>query len=387
MNREAVLAVETRPWLLVSGDFTPLGGMDRANHALASYLARSGHETHLVTHRAWDDLSALSQVRVHRVARPGGKHLLGSPLLARAGRREARRIAGRGTRVLVNGGNCAWGDVNWVHYVHAAHTPRQPGSLLRRTKATLFHRAALAAERSCLRRARVVIANSERTRADLVERVGVPAERIHTVYYGSEPGRFRPASEAERAEARRRLGWDDDRPTIAFVGALGDTRKGFDTLFDAWGRLVRGGAWDARLAVVGTGASLEDWRRRAGGLGGSIDFLGFRKDVPEVLRGCDALVSPTRYEAYGLGVHEALCCGLPALVSRSAGVAERYPAELEDWLIPDPDDAADLAARLGRWRERAATPSAALADFSARLRGETWDHMAGQIVAVVEEAS
>jgi len=45
---------QARLWVLVSGDFTPLGGMDHANHGLASYLARSvGAEVHLVTHRAW----------------------------------------------------------------------------------------------------------------------------------------------------------------------------------------------------------------------------------------------------------------------------------------------------------------------------------------------
>src|SRR5262245_54197095 len=37
-------------WLLVSGDFTPLGGMDRANHALAKYIgARHNADIHLVT--------------------------------------------------------------------------------------------------------------------------------------------------------------------------------------------------------------------------------------------------------------------------------------------------------------------------------------------------
>src|SRR4051812_46729055 len=115
----------SRLWLLVTGDFTPLGGMDRANHALASYLARrEGNEVHLVTHRAWPDLTAFPNVRLHRVARPFGKHMLGLPLLARAGMRRARRLAGLGGRVVVNGGNCAWGDVNWVHYVHAAWRPR-----------------------------------------------------------------------------------------------------------------------------------------------------------------------------------------------------------------------------------------------------------------------
>ena len=46
------------------------------------------------------------------------------------------------------------------------------------------------------------------------------------------------------------------------------------------------------------------------------------EEAPAVLAACDALVSPTRYEAYGLAVHEALARGLPALVSRSAGIAD-----------------------------------------------------------------
>ncbi|MDK2408772.1 glycosyltransferase [Aphanizomenon sp. PH219] len=54
-----------------------------------------------------------------------------------------------------------------------------------------------------------------------------------------------------------------------------------------------------------------------------INFLGFRADVPNLLRAADCLVAPTRYEAYDLGVHEALCCGLPAIVSADAGVDER----------------------------------------------------------------
>src|SRR5215210_4738523 len=176
----------TRTWLLVSGDFTPLGGMDVANHALARYLAlRPGTEAvHLVTHRAWADLAALGAVRVHRVARPGGSHLLGMPLLARAGRAWARRLAPGGARVVVNGGNCAWGDVNWVHYVHAAWTPPPDGGPARRLKAAAAHRYFLRTEGARVRLARLVLANSERTRADLIARLGLPAERVRTVYYG-----------------------------------------------------------------------------------------------------------------------------------------------------------------------------------------------------------
>ncbi|HEX5724377.1 MAG TPA: glycosyltransferase family 4 protein, partial [Longimicrobiaceae bacterium] len=250
---------------------------------------------------------------------------------------------------------------------------------------------ALADERAAVRRARVVIANSRRTGRDAVERLGAAPERVHAVYYGTDPERFRPPSPEERAAARAALGVEGDTSVAVFVGALGDRRKGFDTLFRAWTE-VRSAKCEVRsapvLLVVGTGSELPAWRARAAaeGLGG-IRFLGFRGDVREVLRAADLLVSPTRYEAYGLAVQEALCCGLPALVSADAGVAERYPASLHPLLLADPDDAAELRDRLrdvladpGRYR------SAVLA-LSDELRAWSWDRMAARIVDILEGAA
>ena len=84
--------------------------------------------------------------------------------------------------------------------------------------------------------------------------------------------------------------------------------------------------------------------------------------------------------------HEALCCGLPALITRTAGIAERFPAELQDLLIPDPDDAAGLAERLRSWRGGGDRLAPALASFSASLRASTWDDMAARFLSIVEEA-
>jgi glycosyltransferase involved in cell wall biosynthesis len=388
-------ATNHAPFVLVSGDFVKHGGMDRANHALAAYLLAQGREVHLVAHRVDEDLLARPGAVFHRAPKPLNSYLLGQPLLSHHGRRWARRLGAGGARVVVNGGNCRWGDVNWVHYVHAAWTPRTTGTGLRprRLKAAVAHRQALADERACLARARVVVANSERTRADLIDRLGVPGDRVRMVYYGVDPEQFRPPTGAERAGAKARLGWDDGRPVVAFVGALGDLRKGFDTLLDAWARLAKapgsGSGWDARLAVVGAGALRSHWEAEAGrrGLLGSVEFLGFRPDVPMVLRASDVLVSPVRYEAYGLNVHEALCCGLPALVSRGAGVAERYPEALRDLLLPDAEDAADLAARLVLWRDRREALAAEAAALSKALRAYTWEDMAARIVTAAEEAS
>ena len=375
-------------WLLVSGDFTPFGGMDCANYALARYLA-TRDEVHLVTHHAWPDLASLPTVTVHQVLRPFNWHFLGGALLSQAGRRLWLRLAPRGIRTIVNGGNCHVGAPNWVHYLHAAYVPHLAGSLVRRSKASLVYRRDLAAERLALRDAPVVICNSRRTRQDVIDRVGVDPSRAHVVYYGSDPVRFSHVAAEDRKDAKTRLGLPVGRPLIGFVGALGDRRKAFDVVFDAWTALCRHRGWDAHLIVVGTGAELPDWRRRAAaaGLDGRIRFDGYRRDMPEVFAALDLLVHPARYEAYGLSVHEALCRGVPALVTRTAGVAEQYPPDLADLLIADPDDAGELAERLSMWRGRAERIGALVAPLSRKLRARTWDAMAADIADLVERGA
>jgi glycosyltransferase involved in cell wall biosynthesis len=379
----------TGSWLVVAGDVTPLGGMDMANYALARYLAQSGADVQLVAHRAWPDLAALPSVTLHRVWRPLGRHLLGSPLLSFAGRRVWRRLS-RGGRAVVNGGNCLVpGAANWVHYLHAAYRPRIEGSPLQKAKASFAYARDLAAERTALEHARVVICNSRRTKRDVVERAGVDPRRAHIVYYGTDPVRLAPPAAAERRASRAAIGVHDDRPLVGFVGALGDRRKGFDTVFDAWSALCGGPDWDGDLIVVGTGAELPAWRERAAreGHGDRFRFLGFRPDVPGILAALDALVHPARYEAYGLSVHEAICRGVPAIVSSSAGVAERYPDALALLLLDNPDDPVELAGRLRRWREAAAPIRELVAPFSAELRSRSWDDMARQIVDLAARAA
>ncbi len=380
----------TRPWLLVAGDLTPLGGMDAANHALVRHLGEAGAETHVVAHRVWPDLAQLPSVTVHRAWRPLGRHVLGSPLLAHVGRRVWRRsIAPRDGFVVANGGNCLLSGANWVHYVHAAHVPTLRSTPGRRASAWATHHRDLAAERRALTAARLVICNSRRTERDVVERVGVDEARVAVVYYGSAPDRFGMVNPDERCRARRALGRPADRPLVGFVGALGDRRKAFDTLFDCWITLCRDPSWDADLIVVGSGAELELWRRRAEArhIADRIAFLGFRSDVPEILAGLDVLVHPARYEAYGLSVHEAICRGLPALVTASAGVAERYPSELRDLLITDPDDPGELEERLVHWRRSIDRYREHVVSLSETLRRRTWNEMSRDIVALVERAA
>ena len=173
---------------------------------------------------------------------------------------------------------------------------------------------------------------------------------------------------------------------MLFVGALGDRRKGFDTVFDAWRSLCRRTDWDAKLLVAGSGAELPRWRARVStnGTAGRIALLGYRRDVVDLMAAADLLVHPARYEAYGLAVHEALCCGVPVIVSSAAGIAERMPANLADLLIDDVDSADEIAARLLRWRERAAEFRERTRSFGDELRRRSWDDMSREIADMAE---
>ncbi len=367
--------------MLVAGDFMPSGGMDRANFALAARLARTGHEVHLVTHRAAETLRRCGAI-VHAVSRPVRSHALGMPLLARAARRRATQLAGRRALVVANGGNCVLPGVNWVHYVHAAYDPARDASGVSRALASLQRGYVLRREQRALAAASVVVCNSERTRREVVDRLGVPASRVRVVYYGVDPSRFAPASPASRDAARAALGVAGGRRVALFVGALGDRRKGFDAVFDAWAS-EGSEAWSLDLFAAGEGRELPAWRQRAAaaGLGDRVRFLGYRQDVEALLAAADVLIHPARYEAYGLSVHEAICSGVPAIVTAEAGVAERYPAALGGLLLADVSGAAVRGA-IERWLARERDFKAAAVDVSAAWRTRTWDDMADEIIAL-----
>jgi glycosyltransferase involved in cell wall biosynthesis len=237
-----------RPYTLIAGDFVATGGMDRANLALARHLAQRGHPVRLVAHRVADELRALPNVRFIPVPKPAGAYLLGEPLLDAAGRLWALRTLAEGGEVVANGGNCTVPAVNWIHYVHGAYASEATGTPLRQLKARVSQHYYRYTERRAVRRARLVIANSQRTREDLLQATAIPAGRVHVVYLGSDPERFHPVPPAERQAARAALGWAAPRRVALFVGALGDRRKGFDSLVAAWRGCARTspGTWTSR---------------------------------------------------------------------------------------------------------------------------------------------
>lgn len=162
-------------------------------------------------------------------------------------------------------------------------------------------------------------------------------------------------------DLRKEFGIEDDVPVGIVVGGL-RRNKGIDLLLEAVAQssycraakiLVVGGARDEMYAQAcrAQSASL--------GLGDNVIFVGERSDVPNLLRGADFALLPSRSESGPLVLIEYLASGLPVVSSYVGGIAR----QVADRGVPEfvaPNDAAAFAKALdrllslspGKWRER-----------------------------------
>ncbi len=184
------------------------------------------------------------------------------------------------------------------------------------------------------------------TPADLEEQVALglaPREKYAVLPNGVDPAPFRDLP--TKQEARKALGLPAEAFLVVAVGRL-SPEKGQDVLLEALAavpdRAVQG-------VLVGDGPMRPALEARAArpDLAGRVHFLGLRTDVPRCLASADLFVLPSRYEAQGMVVVEAMMAGLPIVASRVGGV----PGILEDGvtaLLVPPADPSALAAALGR---------------------------------------
>jgi glycosyltransferase involved in cell wall biosynthesis len=375
-------------WIVVAAGFHKRGGMDKANYAWAEFLAGSQQRVHLVAHDCDESLAELARVSTTIVAKPLNSLFLGEFGLDRAGRAAKRRFEAEGYTVclVANGSNCLEGDVNWVHYVHAAWEPKiDEAPLSFRVRNLIQQRIALRRERIAFQRAKIIITNSHLTKKHVETYLHEDCEKVRTVYLGADA--MDVPEDDRRAAAKKSLNIPQDRLVAAFVGGLGlDSRKGFDTIVKSWEILRKRTQWDVTLLVAGAGPALEGWKAAVAkkGLSDSIRFLGFCDDVESVLAASDLLLSPVRYEPYGLNIQEALTCGLAVLTSASAGVAERFPNDLYPLLLRNPENAHEYAERLLLWRRDPQIWRQRFQRFGDELRHRTWKVMAEDMLELLE---
>ena len=191
--------------------------------------------------------------------------------------------------------------------------------------------------------------------ADFARRLGFPDERIIRGIYSCDHPRFDAVAAARGDSA--------PEPAFAFVGRLVG-EKGIDVLAEGYRRYRQ--------------LSTEPWPLLVGGVGPEsarladvpgVDMLGFVQpdELPGLLARAGCLVLPSRFEPWGVVVHEATAAGLPVVCTSVCGAASRLVLDGYNGAVVSPGDAEALARALLRMSEADAGTRRAMSQASRSL--------------------
>ena len=210
-----------------------------------------------------------------------------------------------------------------------------------------------------LRAARRILAISEFTRAELVEVLGVPREKVAVVPLAVEPEVFHPDGEAAGGDYVLAVATLEPRKNLARL-AEATRRLGVEL------RVVGAAGWGG-VAVGGDGVR---WVGRVGD-----------EELARLYRGAAVAAYPSLYEGFGFPILEAMACGTPVVTSRGGSTAEVAGGAA---VLVDPFDTASIAAGIEEARsfrdDLRARGLARAAEFS-------WEETVRSTVEVYREAS
>jgi glycosyltransferase involved in cell wall biosynthesis len=200
-----------------------------------------------------------------------------------------------------------------------------------------------AASRLVYRMSDRVIAVSDHVRSGLLG-AGIPAAKLETIHDGVDVAHFRPMP--RDPSLARSLGIQAGDRVIGSVCSL-HTRKGIEEILHAFA-LLQSEPDAPRLKCLLVGKRFEQWAELALRLGvrERVLFPGFRREVRELLAQLDVYLLPSRREAGGTSVLEAMAMERPVVASNVGGLAESITRETG--LSVPPCDAVALAAAVRR---------------------------------------
>ena len=218
-------------------------------------------------------------------------------------------------------------------------------------------------------RAARVIANSRAT-AEAFVAAGGRESLVRVVHNGIDPAPFDAVTPAAAAETRAGLGIPPGAFVVSLFGRF-HPWKGQQVLLEALAALPRVHALFVGAPLFGEEAFASALHALAvkTGVADRAHFLGFRADVPELMRASDAVVHASVYpEPFGRVIVEGMLAGRPVIATRAGGVTEIIDDET-GVLVP-PNDAAALARAIDALAADPARAATIAARGATRARSE-----------------
>jgi len=260
----------------------------------------------------------------------------------------------------------------WLSY-RMALSPERQGKGLR---GALLRRANRRFVVDPYRRARVLFANSEFTKEELVEVVGCDPARIRVTYLGVRPA-FGEIPRRPPERVRRLL----------FFGRL-VPEKGVGDALEALGRVAKAGNDDWTFRVLGSGNHAHV-RRMADerGIGARVELLPHQGDAAlfRELEEADLAVLPSYSESFGLAIAEAQAAGLPVVAYRAGSVPEVVEDGVTAWLAPLRDVDALIECLTAALTDPAEAHRRGLAGRERVKRLFSWDETARRVLEGLRE--
>lgn len=233
--------------------------------------------------------------------------------------------------------------------------------------------------------ARRLIAVSDATKIDLVERLHVSQDRVRVIHHGFSAQDSTPSDSGSGPEVQlqdveervRRLG----SPFIVCLGTL-QPRKNLSRLIDAFVLMKQQGELPHSLVIAGR----EGWmcKELVAKIKATkhVSYFGYVDDHSALIKRADLLVQPSLYEGFGLSLLDAFAQGVPVACSNISSLPEVAGDAAEFF---DPYSVESIAAAMTKTLKSPQRSEELRRLGYARLSCFSWDLCARKTLSVLQE--
>lgn len=383
-------------------DLNPWGGQDKSNleilYALNPQIPIDLHAMSFVDQRVWPQLnhhpystrfnfSVFSKSVYYAWASFFKLQMYGT---RRQRRQKKILIQSTGTAAVK-------ADVIQVQYIHTSwshilkqHSIQETESFLKNIYYAFFGFFNQLSEEFIYTPDKKYIAISHSIKKELMEEFQIPPAQIQTIYHGVNTDYFFPykqdiKSSEIRRDIRAQLRLKDNDVALLHVGAL-NQRKGLFSSIKTLGHLKKHGVDNIHLIAVGAGDKKALQRAAAvAGVEKNLKIISHSKSVRDYYWASDIFFFPSIYEPFGLVILEAMACGLPSVISGTAGASELVSDREDAVIISNIFDHETMAQEILSLAKNPARREAMGSKAAQKARAHTWNIVAQNYITFYDD--